>query len=158
LYLRARAESVVWERSRVERALILLGQVLDRDPEYGSALATAAMCQLMLYSTNWAPDLGAARHAGIDYARRALRVGGGDDPYVLANAAYVLGVFADEIDECLVLIDRALHLNPNFAVAWVRSGWLRMWAGKYDVGIEHCERSIRLSPNEGRYNADLATG
>jgi len=63
LYLRARAESGVWERLRVERAVDLLGQVLDRDPEYGSALATAATCQLTLYVTNWALDLGAAEGA-----------------------------------------------------------------------------------------------
>jgi len=149
LYLRAREESETWERQRVERALDLLAQALDRDPEYGSALAAAAMCQTQLYLTSWATDLEAARHASIDYARRAMRVAG-DDPYVLANVAYVFGLFGEDIDVALALIDRSLQLNPNFATGWVRSVNIRLWAGHYDIAIKHCETSIRLSPRESR--------
>jgi adenylate cyclase len=157
LYLQAREASVAWEKQRVERAMDLLGQALTRDPDYGSALATAAMCQTMLYVTNWAADLEGARHAGIDYARRALRVAG-DDPYVLANAAHTLGFFGEDIGVALELIDRSLRLNPNFAVGWLRSSQIRLWAGHYDLAIKHCEASIRLSPRENRAGAYWGMG
>ena len=158
LYLRSRADSVAPDKQRIERSVDLIGQALERDPEYGSALAQAAMCQIILHTTNWATDLEAARHAGIDYARRALRVAG-DDPYVLASAAYAFGWFGDDIQVALALIDRALQINPNFAWGWGRSGFLRMWAGEYRLGIEHCERSIRLNPrDESNYNAHIAIG
>jgi TolB-like protein/class 3 adenylate cyclase len=147
LYLRARAEAEPWERQRMERALELLGHVLDRDPNYGSALAVATTSQVALYLNNWTNDLEATRHAGIDFARRALRVAG-DDPYVLANAAYALGLFGEDIAVAHALMDRSLRLNPNFAWAWLRSGWLRLRAGKHALGIKHCEASIRLSPRK----------
>ena len=51
----------------------------------------------------------------------------------------------------VALVDRSLHLNPNFALGWFLSGQLRLWAGQYDLAIEHIERSIRLNPREGRH-------
>jgi tetratricopeptide (TPR) repeat protein len=101
--------------------------------------------------------LDAARKAGIELARRALRVSG-DDPYVLANAAWALGLFGEDIATALALIDRSLQLNPSFARGWYRSGILRQWAGQYDLAIEHCNTSIRLSPRENRSNNYLIIG
>jgi predicted TPR repeat methyltransferase len=73
-------------------------------------------------------------------------------------AAYALGLFGEDIGVALALVDRALHLNPNFAWAWVRSGWLRLWAGEHDTGIKHCETSIRLSPRESKSAPYLGIG
>jgi len=157
LYLRARTCTDFWERQQVERALELVGQALGRDPNYASALAVATTCQVGLFLNNWVTDLKATRDAGIKFARRALRVAE-DDPYILANAAYALGLFGEDIGVALALMDRALHLNPNFAWAWVRSGWLRLWAGEYGTGIKHCETSIRLSPRESRSAPYLGIG
>jgi len=117
----------------------------------------ATTSQVALYLNNWTADLEATRLAGIDFARRALRVAG-DDPYVLANAAYALGLFGEDIAVAHALMDRSLQLNPNFAWGWLRSGWLRLWAGKHDVGIKHCEASIRLSPRESRSGPYLGIG
>jgi len=44
------------------------------------------------------------------------------------------------------LRDPALALNPNDARGWLISGALRTWAGQPDIGIEHLETSLRLSP------------
>ena len=46
----------------------------------------------------------------------------------------------------MALVDRALALNPNYARGWLISGALRVWAGQPDIGIEHLEASLRLSP------------
>ena len=100
-----------------------------------------------LYISGWTNDLEATRREGIDLARRALRVAG-DDPHVLANAAYTLGYFGEDIATAIALMDRALQLNPSYARGWVRSGDLRLWAGQYDLAIEHFETSIRLNPRE----------
>jgi adenylate cyclase len=43
-------------------------------------------------------------------------------------------------------MDRALELNPSFAIGWSRSGWLRLWGGQVDVAIEHFEKSLCLNP------------
>ena len=121
LYLRARAANQSWDEESVLRALDLLGQALDRDPHYGSALALVATCHQLLHSNGWGEDQERVRQQGIDYARRALRVAG-DDPYVLEEAAFTLGYFERDINPALVLIDRSLELNPSFAIGWLRSG------------------------------------
>jgi TolB-like protein/class 3 adenylate cyclase len=145
LYLRARAAAQSWDKQGVLRALDLLGQALERDPYYGSALALVAACQQNLHVNGWAEDQEAIRQQGVEYASRALRAAA-DDPYVLGDAAYVLGYFERDINPALALIDRSLELNPSFAIGWSRSAWLRLWNGQTDLAIEHFEKSLRLNP------------
>ena len=70
----------------------------------------------------------------------------GDDPGVLVNAAYTLADFGENISTMMVLVDRALELNPNFARGWYISGTLRVWAGQTEIAIEHSKIALRLSP------------
>ena len=121
------------------RSLELVERALKRDPNYGSALAEAAFCQVRIYVGGWTNDLEATRNKGIDLARRALRVAE-DDPYILATAALALGLFGEDIATAIGLADRSLQLNPSYARGWFVSGHLRLWAGQYDQGIEHVER------------------
>jgi adenylate cyclase len=156
-YLRARADAESWEKVRVMRALELLEQALNRDPSYGPALALAADCHVSLHANDWTNDLEATRREGINLARRALAVAG-DDAYVLANAAFSLGYFGENIAAALALIDRCLKLNPSFARGWRASGWLRLWAGQLDLAIRHFETFVRLSPRESATAALLGIG
>jgi adenylate cyclase len=145
LYLRARALGQSWDKQGVLRGLDLLGQALERHPHYAPALALGAHYHVQLHINGWTEDLERDRQEGVEYARRALRFGG-DDPEVLANVAYVLGCFEPDINPAIVLIGRALELNPNFAMGWQWSGWLRLWSGQADLAIEHFERCLRLNP------------
>jgi TolB-like protein len=157
LCLQARFTRGLARRESTMRALELVERALERDPNYGSALVEAAFCQVNLYGGGWTDDLEATRAKGIALARRALHAAG-DDPYVLANAAYVLGAFREDIATAIGLADRSLELNPSYARGWYVSGHLRMWAGQYDLGIEYLERVIRLSPGESRSQIYLLIG
>jgi adenylate cyclase len=145
LYLRARAVAHSWDKQGVLGALDLLGEALERDPHYPPALALVAQCHLQLHLNGWSENPERCRQEGVEYARRALRVGG-DDPDVLGYVAYALGYFERDINPSIVLIDRALELNPSFAIGWFWGGWLRLWSGQADLAIEHFERSLRLNP------------
>jgi adenylate cyclase len=145
LYLRARASAQSWDRQGVLRALDLLGHALERNPNYASALALAAICLQNLHANGWGEDQERLRQQGVEYARRALQVAG-DDPVILEEVAFVLGYFERDINPAFVLIDRSLELNPSFAMGWLRSGWLRLWSGQADLAIEHLEKSLRLNP------------
>jgi adenylate cyclase len=68
----------------------------------------------------------------------------------------VLGYFGEDLAAAIALMDRAVELNPSFALGWQWSGWLRLWAGHPDVGIGHFETSMRLNPLQGR--ADYYVG
>jgi len=149
LYLQARFTRSPASRESTMRALELAERALERDPDYGSALAEAAGCQMNMLGGGWTDDPEATRDKGIDLARRALRVAG-DDPYIVANAALAFGYFGENIATAIGLADRSLELNPSYARGWLVSGQLRLWAGQYDLGIEHLERVYRFSPNEGR--------
>jgi tetratricopeptide (TPR) repeat protein len=131
--------------ARFGEALRLLEQAIDRDPCYGPALAWAAFCCNRLVIDGRSEDPAADRRKGIDFARRAVEVAG-DDPVILANAAYALAYFGEDIGAMIALVDRALALNPSFARGWHISGVLRVYAGQPDIAIEHAEASLRLSP------------
>jgi TolB-like protein len=145
LYLRANAYSQSWESERMIRALDLLQQSIKRDTRYGPALVQAATCYYALDVNGWSEDRQRNRQDGVDLARRALQAAG-DDANVLGDAARVLGYFEPNIDPAIALIDRALELSPSFAIGWLRSGWLRLWAGHSDLAIAHFEKSLRLNP------------
>jgi TolB-like protein len=143
LYLRAYA--MVRSSSKQIHTLHLLEQAIERDPDYGPALAWAAVCCVRLLMDGRSEDRVGDALKGADFARRALRVTG-DDPGVLANAAFALAFFGEDIDTMIALIDRALALNPGFARGWRTSGVLRTWAGQTDTAIEHVEAALRLNP------------
>jgi len=92
-----------------------------------------------------APDRESSRQKGIEVAHRALEVAR-NDPGVLADAAYALACFGEDLDAMIVLVDRALSFNPSYARGWHISGFLRLWGGQTDLAIEHAGRALRLSP------------
>lgn len=157
LYLQARFIRISVNREGTMRALELVGRALERDPNFGSALAEATGWQIYKHVAGWTDDLEATRDKGVDLARRALRVAA-DDPYILANAALALGYFGEDIATAIGLADRSLQVNPSYARGWFASGHTRLWAGQYDLGIEHLERVYRLSPHELRPHMYLAIG
>jgi len=144
LYLRA-CEIFLSSARHIPQALRLLEQAIARDPEFGPALARAALCHFRCSVDGWSDDPEVSRRIGTDLARRALEVNG-SDPNILANAALALAYFGEDISATIALADRALQLNPGFARGWHVSAALHYWAGLPDIAIEHGETSLRLSP------------
>jgi adenylate cyclase len=147
LYLRALATFYPITRERLFKALELLQQAVAIDPDSGPSLSLAAMCQMRLVREGWAIEPETARQEAVDLARQALQLAG-DDPVILANAAFVLANFGEEIGAMMALIDRALTITPSFSRGWFYSGVLRLWASQHDLAIEHAESALRLSPRE----------
>jgi adenylate cyclase len=157
LYLRAMEHMRSWDRDGSTRALDLCSQAFMRDPSYGAALALGAHCCIMLYINGWNDDPGACRREGVGLAQRALRVGD-DDPSTLARAAYVLGNLGEDIDAAITIVNRSLEMNPSFAHGWFFSGWLRLWAGQFDLAIDSFATAGRLSPYDMPARTLLGTG
>ena len=147
LYLQALPHWGSLEKDRIFRALDLLEQAIERDPHYGPALALAAHCRQTLAANDWADDSETSRREGIDLARRALGFSP-DDPDVLAFAGFALGIFGEDINVAIGLVDHSLALNPSSARGWLWSGVLRNLAGQPDLAIKHFETSSRLSPRD----------
>jgi adenylate cyclase len=147
LFLRALAIFFPITKERVIEALGLLDQAIAIDRHYGPALSWAALCHMTLVRDGWADAPETSRRKGIDLAWRALEAGE-NDPRILADAAFALAYFGEDIRAMIGLVDRALALNPSFAYGWFVSGILRVYAGQPDLAIEHVETSLRLSPRE----------
>jgi tetratricopeptide (TPR) repeat protein len=147
LYLQALPHCFSFEKERITLALGLIERAIERDPRYGPALALAALCHVHLEVNGWADDSETNARIGIDLALRALQVAG-DDPYVLGHVAFVLAHLGQDIDVSVSLIDRALVLNPNFALGWYWSGIIRNWSGQPDLALDHLQTFLRLSPRE----------
>src|SRR5262249_36874290 len=98
-------------------------------------------------ANDWADDPETNRRNGIDLALRALRLAP-DDPEVLALSGFALGLFGEDINAAIRLIERSLILNPSFARGWLLSHVLRVLAGQPDLAIEHFNTSSRLSPRD----------
>src|SRR5271166_4336262 len=147
LYLRALAAVFPITKERTLEALGLLEQAIAIDRHCAPALSWAAICHWRLVNDGWAEAPEISRRKGIDLARQALQVAE-NDPGILANAAFVLAHFSEDIGVMIGLVDRALALNPSFARGWNLSGNLRLFAGQPDLAIEHVETSLRLSPRE----------
>jgi adenylate cyclase len=129
----------------MREALALLKEAIHSDPQYGPTLGRAALCCHHLASDPAAPDRAAVRQKGIEFARQALEMGR-DDPGVLADVPMTLAAFGEDIDAMMLLVDRALALNPGYALGWHVSGFLRLWAGQTDLAIEHGAMALQLSP------------
>jgi TolB-like protein/class 3 adenylate cyclase len=147
LYLRALVAFFPITKERIVEALGLFEQAIAIDRHYGPALSWAAICHRRLVEDGWADEPETCRRTAMDLARQALDVGE-NDPGVLANAAFVLAYFGEEIDPMIGLVHRALALNPSFARGWYLSGIIRLWASQPDLAIGHLETSLRLSPRE----------
>ncbi|HEY1430552.1 MAG TPA: adenylate/guanylate cyclase domain-containing protein [Stellaceae bacterium] len=147
LYLRALATYYPITRERLFTALELLEQAIASDRHSGPAMSLAAMCHMRLCREGWADEPEITSRKAVDLARQALQVAG-DDPGILANAAFTLANFGEDIGAMLALVDRALTLTPSFSRGWFLSGVLRLWAGQHDVAIKHAETALRLSPRE----------
>jgi TolB-like protein len=144
-FLRGMAAWHDWTQSSHNNALKLFYRAIELDPGFARPHALAAGCYLMRKSNGWIID----RAAEIAETERLARLGadlGRTDAVALAWSAHALGHVVGDIKTGVALIDHALLLNANLAVAWQRSGWLRIYAGDCTLAIEHLKRAMRLSP------------
>jgi adenylate cyclase len=112
-YLRAVRPHFSQTKEGISQALVLYEQAIAIDPQYGPALAGAAICHLRLVADGWTETPETNRRKAIENARRALHVAE-SDPEVLANAAFVLAQLGEDISAMIALVDLALALNPGF--------------------------------------------
>jgi len=131
--------------SAAMRALELLHRASEIDPDYGLAAGLAAWChgQLVMYNSSTAPADDKAW--AVRLAHRATMLNA-DDPLVL-TACCAVHTMMGEFEAADALLARALQLEPNYAWAWGRSGWLNAYLGHPDTAIAHFQRAIRLEPS-----------
>jgi adenylate cyclase len=120
-------------------------KAFELDPEYGAAYAMAAWTLMMQQSISGVPLSTEMRADGIRLAHLGARVGG-DDAFALARSGHVLTYLGHEYDRGASMVEEAVTLNPNLAMAWFSRGWVSLMCGDAERSVESFERMIRLSP------------
>jgi TolB-like protein/Tfp pilus assembly protein PilF len=147
LYLRALPVMFRLTKEDLTEAANLLDRAIERDPRYGPALAFASICHMHLAREGRTDDPEVSETRAVALARRALQVAH-NDPVTLANGAYALASFGEDIAQMIAVVDRALALNPSYARGWYASGFLNLIAGNAETAVDHVEKSLRLSPRD----------
>jgi TolB-like protein len=144
-FLRGIAKAHTQTHAAISEALQLFYEAIELDTSFGAAYAMAAYCLMLRQVFLWTTDAAKERAETERLARRAAETGW-DDALALARAGHALAVGVGDLERATAMIDRARNLNPNLAVAWYASGWLRNFLGEPETAIEHLAYAMRLSP------------
>ena len=144
-YLRGMAKFYQWTREANSEAQGLFHRATELDPEFALAYGMAARCYTWRKANGWVTNREKDIAEAATLARRAIELAK-DDAAVLSFAGWTIAHVVGDLDTGVDLIDRSLSLNPNFAVTWHFSGWVRVFLGEPEAAIEHLTRAMRLTP------------
>jgi TolB-like protein len=145
LYWRAQAQAYKRTCESLAESIRLASLALELDPAYGPAMSRIALSRGMQRQRNWIPPSGLEAEEGIAMARQAIAAAG-DDPWVLDFAGLALAQLAGDNDAALSALDRAIVLNPNFALAFGHRAVVLSYLNRPDEAIRSAHQAIRLSP------------
>src|SRR5262249_43616178 len=141
------ANSLFWRLTKAdgEAAIAILRRTIERYPDYGPAHSMLAFMLLLSQLTGWKREEALGKEAA-SFADRAAELDD-SDPWAHLALGY-LALSRRRTDEAVEEFQRALDLNPNFAVA---HGYLAMALaldGRSEEAIAHAEQAIHMSPQD----------
>jgi adenylate cyclase len=144
-FLRALSHFYEGTKEGGEKAMALLEKTIELDPDYAQPYGLGAWCKLHRIAQGWSSDPAADAARGMYFARAALDREH-NDPTILWMAGGAFGFLARDLDTALILLERALALNPNSASAYWMHAWVLCWAGRQREAVPQFHCAIRLSP------------
>jgi adenylate cyclase len=134
-------------KENLDGAIDFANQAIEVAPDYGLAYGVKAFALGYQAYTQWGQDwYQDARQAAADI-KQALALQGGDDPttlYLVGSASF----FMARIRSGLGLLERAVQLNPNLAMAHGRLSSCYAAVDRPKEGLVHIELALRLSPRD----------
>jgi TolB-like protein/class 3 adenylate cyclase/Tfp pilus assembly protein PilF len=142
-YLRGKASAD--KMGSLAEAREFFRKAYEQDPGYGAAYAMAASTLMMQQGTSGVPLTAEMRADAIRLANQGAKAAS-DDAFTLARSGHVLTYLGHEYDRGASMVEQAVALNPNLAIAWNSRGWVSLMCGEAERAIESFDRLIRLSP------------
>jgi adenylate cyclase len=142
LYLRGMA---TFRKASLHKALELFRAAIEGDPEFAAAYAMAASTLMRQQNDSGVPLAAEMRADALQLARLGIELAN-EDAFSLARCGHVLAYLGHEYDRGATLVEQAVALNPNLAIAWFSRGWVSLMCAEYEHSIESFDRMIRLSP------------
>jgi adenylate cyclase len=133
-------------------------KAIELEPTFALALSYLAISVQTLMFVHNHPTSDAERAEAIELAERAVQFGS-DEPIVLVNAAYILGVgLMRNIKRGTELADRAVVANPNLSSAWNVRGWMSFRSGDFARALSEFAQAMRLNPLDSFANIQTFYG
>jgi TolB-like protein/class 3 adenylate cyclase len=149
-YLRGLAALPWYARDtwNLDEAQSLLDKAVALDP--GLAIAWATQAFRCVATKSQALDTDPAGNAAQAEraARSALRADR-NDARVLALSGHALAFVCGHYEEAAALLEEAVRLDPNLAVAWTWRATSHNRFGQPQLAVADLERAMRLSPRDG---------
>ena len=156
LTLRAMTPALAETAEDNAKALWLLDEVLEIEPDYPMANALSAWCHQQRHLMEWPGGQDDDRQVAKRLARVAISRGV-DTPLALAVAGAVRAALTHDHELALAAADRATMICNNSALVLGFDALTRAICGAYQKAIEHAEKAMRLSPREPlNYHVALA--
>jgi adenylate cyclase len=146
LVLRALPHSRTYSREGYREAVRLLRQAADIDPRYGRAAVYLAWFYWLPWQQGWLDEAREPVSEITRLARLAVQHSS-EDAEVLTIAAFLIAVAGKDVDDGLAMVENAISLDPNSALAEMVCGQLHAVAGDAEAAIGYLERSLRLNPH-----------
>jgi len=142
-----RAVAHFWRMTKAENevAIDMLRLAVQRYPNYAPAQSMLAFVLLVSNHVGWAP-LDKPYQLVAELAHRAAELDD-NDPWAHLTLGY-LGCTARQTDDAVREFQRALDLNPNFAVAYNYLGRAVAFDGRHEEAIGYIRQALRMSPND----------
>jgi TolB-like protein len=154
LYLRAAPHYYSMTREGMAEALRLLSRALEIDPRYGAAASLAGYCRTLNLILGRAIDPQSEIKEVARLSQLVLSIDE-NDPEPLAFAGWAKAFLAADFVAATEMVDQAVALNPNSAIAWSYRGMTYQFAGQAEEAVRSFERGVRLSPLDPMLYATL---
>jgi len=143
----ARALALFWKLTAADSAtaIAILGQAVQRHPNYAPAHSMLAFALLASAYVGWIPA-GTDREFATQLAGRAAELDD-SDPWARLALGYV-AFTGRRTNEAVRHFQAALDLNPNFAAAAGSIGFALALDGQSEEAIRRFEQAMRMSPRD----------
>jgi len=162
LTLRALRLAFALEADANSRALDLLGQAIDRDPDHAFAVALSAWCigqrgsPVYRLTDASVRDRRRLAQEARTLARRALTLRCGAPELAILGNAFAL---ASDLETANAVIQEALSVNGSSAWAWSRNGLIDVWKGCIPSALDKLYIALDLAPDDPwAFNSRIGIG
>ena len=132
------------DRGIFDQATACFRRAIEIDPTYAAAYAGLGEAYILDWQNHWSDAPEASLHQAEHFASAAIAI---DDQDPFAHfVASLVAMFTRDYERWAHEADRALSLNPNYALALCQRGNVHVYMGEPAKAIPYIERAIRLDP------------
>ena len=145
-FLRGRKliDGVRRDREMFDQATACFRRAIEIDPTYAAAYAGLGVAYMLDYQNHWSDAPEASLKQAERFSGAAIAMDD-HDPFAHYVAA-VVAMFKKDYEQWVREADKALSLNPNYALALNARGVVHVYTGEPVQAIPFIERAMRLDP------------